>query len=136
MKPADQEVSRNANEILADASPEQVKWVLARLVCRTDQEAATEIGFHPSTVSRWPNKSELDRAVSLLLREPVSAALTVLQEAAISAASVLVDALTDKDKLRAADSILDRVGLRGPQEHRHSGEIVLGYSGNVNPDEL
>jgi hypothetical protein len=127
--------SRNTNEILAGASPEQVKWVLARLVCRTDQEAAQEIGFHPSTVSKWPNKAELDRAVGLLLREPVSAALTVLQEAAIEAAHVLVDSLRRKDKIRAADSILDRVGLRGPQEHKHSGNVTLGYSGNVDPDD-
>jgi len=61
----------------------------------------------------------------------------MLQESAVDAAKVLRDSLANKrNKLRAADSVLDRVGLRGPQEVKHSGDINLSFSGNVSPDEL
>lgn len=135
-----QDLPTTANEILANATTDQVKWVVARLSSRTDREAAKSIGVHPSTVCKWPNKAKLDKAVNLLLQEPVGAALTVMEKAAIDAASVLVSELERKDKLRAADSILDRVGLRGSQKHevagKDGGAIIITYAGNVNPDDV
>jgi len=125
-----QDLPTNANEILASATPDQIKWVVARLTSKTDREAAKSIGVHPSTVSKWPNKAKLYEAVSILLREPVETALKILQEAAIDAANVLVDELGHKNKLRAADSILDRIGLRGVQKQEISGPgggpLVIG----------
>lgn len=135
-----QQTPTNTDRILAVATPRQIKWLLVRLISDSDREAAKKAGIHPSTVSKWPNKAELDKAVNLLLREPVSAALTVLQKAAIDAASVLVDELKHKNKLRAADSILDRIGLRGPEKHeiagKDGGAIALTFTGNVDPDDV
>jgi len=131
---------RDAKEILASATPLQVRWVMARLVSKTDQKAARAVGIHPTTVSRWSNKVELEKAINILLREPVEAALTVLQKAAIDAASVLVSELERKDKLRAADSILDRVGLRGSQKHEIAGkdgsQLTIRVLGNVDLDAI
>lgn len=106
-----QDKANNINKLLENATPEQVKWVLARLVTKTDGEAAKEIGMHPSTVSRWPNKTKLDKAVMLYLRQPIDAALGILREAAVDAAVVKVGGLkSKKDTIRqsAATEILDR----------------------------
>ena len=137
----DQETPTEANEILANATPEQVKWVLKRLGSRSDAEAAKKTKVHPSTVSKWPNKAELDQAVNLLLRTPVLAALEILEDAAVDAADVLVDELTKKSKLAAANSILDRIGLKGTQRVEHTGEgedgeILVKVVGNIDPSKL
>lgn len=131
---------QNATDILADATPVQIKWVMARLVNKTDQKAAKAVGIHRTTASRWSNKAALDEVVNILLREPVKAALTILQEAAVDAASVLVDELERKDKLRAADSILDRIGLRGSQKHELTGKggdaMTIRVIGGVNLNDV
>ncbi len=102
---------RTANEILSQATPEQVRWVMERLTSRTDGEAATRAGVHPTTVSRWSNKEDLDEAVLWLLLERVEGARSILVQAAIQAAQVLVSELSGRHKLAAARDILDRVGL-------------------------
>ena len=106
---------RNANKTLANATPEQARWVLARLTCTTDRAAARKVGIHPSTVSKWPNKPQLDRAVCDLLQTPVAAILEILQQHGMEAAQVLADELKHKNRLAAANSILDRILGRAAQ---------------------
>lgn len=110
-----QETSRNANEILAQATPEQVRWVTARLTAKSDHEAAKAVGVHPSTVSKWPNKADLDAAVRALLTQTAAAAVLILSQAAPQAAQVLVANLKGKQAVPAANSILDRCGVTGEQ---------------------
>jgi hypothetical protein len=115
-----QQVLTDANVILRSATPEQRRWVTFRLTSNTDKEAAKLAKVHPTTVSRWENKADLDRAVALLLQDPIGAAVDVLGEAAIEAAQVLRDLLKEKDRhlrLRVANSILDRIGVSGTQRH-------------------
>ena len=110
-----QDSPRDANKMPADATPEQVRWVLARLTCTTDQAAAKKAGVHPSTVSKWPNKPQLDRAVCDLLQAPIAAVLEILQQHGIEAGQVLADELKHKNRLAAANSILDRILGRAAQ---------------------
>jgi len=112
---ADQAEQRTAKQILSSATPEQVRWVLARLAAKTDQAAAQQVGVHPVTVCKWSNKADLDEAVTLLLTEDAQAARLVLNKAARQAAVTLVDELGGKQKLQAANSILDRVGVQAVQ---------------------
>jgi hypothetical protein len=111
---------------------------MARLVARTDKEAAKRVGVHPTTVSRWDNKADLDLAVNLLLKEPREAALAILTEAVIDAATIKVEGLAKGGKQQAATEILDRVLGRPMQRQELTGKggapIMLGYSGNVDPD--
>jgi len=107
----DQETPRITNDIPEATTPEQAKWVLWRLVTKTDQEAAKKIGVHPSTVSKWENKAELDAAVLRLLASPTEAVLAILHDAAIEATRVKVEGLKSRSenvRQRAATEILDR----------------------------
>ena len=121
----DQQKPQDATEILSQATPDQVRWVLARLHTKTDHEAAEEVGVHRSTVSKWDNKAELDIAVNILLREPIKAAVEILGNASAEAAQVIVDTLRVKRdnrlRLNAASDILDRVGVKGAQRHELTG---------------
>jgi len=120
-----QEMPRNANEILAQATPDQVRWVLARIHTKTDYEAAKRVEVHPSTVSKWSNKAELDKAVNFLLREPIKAAVEILENVSAEAAQVIADTLRVKHdnrlRLSAASDILDRVGVKSAQRHELTG---------------
>jgi hypothetical protein len=112
----------DAKRILRDASPEQMRWVMARLNTTTDADAARIAGVHPVTVCRWENKAQLDEAVRLLLSDAVEHAAEVLREAAPAAARALTDAVRDKrQRVQAATAILDRVGLSTTQKHELSG---------------
>jgi hypothetical protein len=96
---------------LENASPEQVRYVMARMHHSTDKAAAKEVGIHPNTVARWPNKAELDELVTMLLIDPLLAAVETLRLAAPDAARVLVRELRGKQKRQAANDILDRSGV-------------------------
>lgn len=124
-----QEAPRNANQILADATPEQVRWVVARLSAKSDQAAAKKAGVHPSTVSKWSNKADLDRAVSLLLADVAEATVLILKQAAPEAARALVTSLGDaKERVKAATAILDRAGFAPKQVVRgdtDDGSLVV-----------
>jgi len=111
----------DANKILANATPEQCKWVMARLATKTDREAAKRVNVHPTTVSRWDNKAELDRAVNLLLKEPREAALAILTDAVVDAARIKVSGLGSGGKQQAATEILDRVLGKSTQRLEHAG---------------
>lgn len=130
----------NANEILVNATPEQVKWVYARLTAKTDKEAAKEAGVHPTTVSRWDTKDELDRAVFLLLQEPRQAALDILEASVIEAAKIKVEGLRKGLKQAAASEILDRVLGRPTQRQEVTGkegsQLVIRVLGNVDLDAV
>lgn len=99
------------NQQLKGATPEQVKWVFARITCNSDKDAAKKVGVGASSVCRWENKSQLDEAVRLLLIDPLLAAAETLRIAAPDAAAVLVAELKGKQKRQAANDVLDRAGV-------------------------
>ena len=84
-------MSMNVNHIPENATPEQIKWVLARLLSKTDKDAANAIGIHQSTVSRWENKAELDKAVIALLADKAEGARAIIGDSVIDAAQEKVD---------------------------------------------
>ena len=108
------QIPPNATQILSEATPEQERWVLARLTTSTDKEAARVVGVHRSTVGKWVNKANLDLAVKLLLADAVQGAKTIIEGAVARAAQELVDLLNVRDprvRLAAAENILDRAGV-------------------------
>ena len=127
----DQQLPGNTSGMMADFTPEQRRWVLFRLIAHSDKEAAKLAGVHPTTVSKWAEKADMDRVVARLQAAPIQGALEVLQATAIDAAQTLHILLGNKDpkvRLAAAEGILDRVGL-GKTEHLDATVTVFDLEG-------
>lgn len=134
---ADQGLSTKINDLLADATPEQRKWVAARVQLRSDAEAARKIGVRAETVCRWQNKTRLDQAVAELTTDACLGARFVLADAVLDAAKVKVEGLrSSKEQIQqdAATEILDRgIGKVGqPIEFR--GHLHTTSQADVNID--
>jgi hypothetical protein len=122
----------NVNELSTEWTPEQRKWVIARLKLTTDAAAARVAGVHPATVCRWPNKAELDAKVKELLNHPLEQAMTILTDAVPDAARVKVDGLKSRDeriRQAAASEILDRE-LGGTVQKIEAVVKVVGFDLN------
>lgn len=120
----------DTNDWLTGCSVEQRKWVMARLLARSDAEAARAVGVHPTTVCRWPNKAELDAAVDALLMDAATQAVNMLLGAAPEAAAAKVAALKsrrDSVRQQAATEILDRTlgKARQVQDVNLSGAVTM-----------
>ena len=136
-----------AQELLKGATPEQRKWVMARIAATSDLAAARIIGMDRHTVARWSNKSKLDQAVAALLAEPQSAALAIIQEAVTEAARLKVAGLKSRKEpiaQAAATEILDRVLGKALQQTQVSGpgggalpvEVIVKKLRNVSSDDV
>ena len=91
-----QQAPRKVNDFLAEITHEQRKWVIERLLARSDAAAARKIGIRPETVCRWENKAELDWAVNELLKHPQQQALEILTVAVVDAARAKLEGLRIK----------------------------------------
>jgi hypothetical protein len=129
----------NIESILEHATSIQVDWILARIVMDSDAKAAKAAKVRAETVCRWPNKSDLDKAVHYYKKNRIPAVHAMLQNAAVDAAVVMIGELSGKQKLKAAAEILDRSG-----HGKHSGvdltsggqPLTVNYTGNASTDEL
>ena len=114
----------SVEELLAEATPEQRKWVMARLWTTTDREAAEKVGLHRNTPGRWPNKDELDRAILLMLEEPMEQARRMLEAALVEATQVKIGGLKSRNeqmRQEVASEIIDRVKGAVAQRIEHTG---------------
>jgi len=134
---ADQGLSIKVNDLLADTTPEQREWVAARVVLRSDAEAARKIGVRAETVCRWPNKRRLDDAVAQLTMDACLGARFILAQSLLEAARVKIAGLQSKNEQvqqGAATEILDRgIGKVG-QPIQLSGNVNTTTQADVNID--
>ena len=100
-------------EILADATDIQRRYVTQRLISRDPAKAARALGISRSTPHKWPNFQELEEAVGLLLLDAVEAARLALKDLALDAVQALGQALKDGGgpSVAAARAVFDRIGL-------------------------
>jgi hypothetical protein len=136
----------NVNELLAQCTPEQRKWIAERLLSKSDSAAAKAIGIHPGSVARWKRSVDLDAIVGALLADPIAQALEIISSAVPDAAKVKIDGLKsrkDNIKQAAATEILSRAIGTPTQRVEHLGEgggpvgvtIYLPEVGAGNGDE-
>ena len=98
-------------EIKRTLSPDQLRYLTERVLCRTDAEAARNVGIDPHVAYNWPNKQEINEAVSLLLEEGLQVSLDIMRRNLARAAKVKVSGLDSKKeaiKQGVATEILDR----------------------------
>ena len=123
-----QGASTEVNKFLDTVSPEKRRWVIERLTAKSDAEAARAVDRDPATVCRWPEKKQLDWAVSELLKHPQEQALEILTQAVIDAARAKAEGMKYKDKAGnekwnqgVASEVLDRVLGQTVQRSEHAG---------------
>ena len=123
-----QGASTEVNKFLDTVNPEKRRWVIERLTAKSDAEAARAVDRDPATVCRWPEKKQLDWAVSELLKHPQEQALEILTQAVINAARAKAEGMKYKDKegnekwnQGVASEVLDRVLGQPVQRSEHAG---------------
>lgn len=124
------------DEIKAQLSPDQLAFLAERVLCRTDKEAARNLGFGYSTVLSWPEKRIINEAVDLILADSLEVARDLLKKNLIRAAKVKAAGLDSKKAAvsqAAATEILDRFMGKPTQQSNVnlSGgplEIVIHYA--------
>lgn len=107
-----QELSSNIKEletILKSLSLDQLRYVSVRPYVQFDKEAADEIGVRPETVSRWKNKSDVERAVRLMALDGVATAREMRRRALTKAMRVKIDGLEEKDDKRLKQSVATEI---------------------------
>jgi len=103
--------STRLDEIRAQLSADQLAFLAERVLCRTDKEAAENLGFGYSTVLSWPEKKIINEAVNLILEDSLDLARDLLKRNLVRAAKVKVRGLDSRKASvaqGAATEILDR----------------------------
>jgi CRISPR/Cas system CSM-associated protein Csm2 small subunit len=120
------EGERQLSDILRTLSPEQLRFVAARMYERSDRAAALECGLPPSTVYGWENLDEVRAAVHLAQLDGVHVAQERLRRLMDKAVDVLADEMDGKSRnakrLEAAIEVLDRVMGKAVQRNEVSGK--------------
>jgi len=113
------------SDILRTLTPEQLKFVAARMYQRSDAAAARECDLPSSTVYGWDNKPDVDRAVQLAQLDGVHVAQERLRRLMDKAVDVLEGEMNGKSRnakrLEAAIEVLDRVMGKATQRNEISG---------------
>ena len=108
------------HDLLRTFSETQLTWLTARLGCESDTKACQASGISRNTMSHWADKPRLDRALRLARQDTVKLQHERLRRAAGKAVDALIQVAehskSDSARVRAADSILDRVGLEAGQD--------------------
>lgn len=111
-------MSDRLDEIKRTLSPDQLRYLQERVLCRTDAEAARNCGISPNTVYTWNEKTLIQEAVNLLMDEGLQVSLDIMRRNLARAARVKVGGLDSKReaiKQSAATEILDRFHGRPKQ---------------------
>ena len=104
---------------LRQQSPMFYEWVVARSNLDSDTKALAVIKRGQSWFQMLDEKEHLQELAARLRNDRVTQAMYALEDAAIKAASTLVDKLSSNDDrvaVQAANSILDRLGVRAPDK--------------------
>ena len=129
-------ISEQLDSVLAQLSPDQIRFVVARQEFSTDTEAANAIGIKRDTVYHWPGT--VKEAVRLMAMDGLVVARHVRKRNLAKAMLVKVGGLDSGDeRLRqgVATEIIEwemgkatqRSELSGPE----GGDIPVTHSGNV-----
>lgn len=110
---------------LSQFTDSQIRFIEARLICRSDKEAAEMVGISPATAYNWKEKDEINAAVNKLNLSELKTTRERMYRLLPKAIDALEQELDDKEKSRAyvVFNLLDRVGLGTKQQLEVSGEI-------------
>jgi hypothetical protein len=84
-------------EILDELSPEQLRWLIARMDCNDAKSACARADVAYRTWSRWPREL-LDEAVALMAQDGLVTALHLRRRALAKAMQIKVAGLDSRDR--------------------------------------
>jgi len=91
--------SEDLDRVLAQLTPDQIRFVVARQEHNTDKEAAESLELKPNTISYWKAKDvPIDRAVRLMALDGLVTALHVRKRNLAKAMLVKVGGLDSEDE--------------------------------------
>lgn len=89
-------ISERLSEVLAQLTPNQLRFVVAMKECSTKKEAAKAIDLEPNTVYGWPKI--VDDAVRLVALSEEEAARAIRKRSLVKAIMVKVSGLDSDDE--------------------------------------
>lgn len=102
--------SDRLNEVIAQLTPNQLRFVVARQNFTSDKEAAEAIDLAPSTVYKWKPNTCVKEAIQLMAEDITSVAAAIRQRNLAKAMMVKVAALDNDDisiRQKAATEIIE-----------------------------
>jgi len=121
--------------ILEQLTTDQVRFIIARQDCSTDKQAADEIGVSVETVYHWP--PIIKEAVRLMALDGLIVAQHIRRHALAKAMLVKaggLDSVRESIQQRVATEIIE--WEMGKAAQPVEGNIIVEYTGNINPEEL
>jgi hypothetical protein len=97
----------------------QLNWLQARLRCKSDKEACVVVGIAPSTCYGWEEKQFMNKLLQEMRLKDIEITrerLGRLGGKAVDALENELDDIESKQKVYAAVSVLDRIGLSAKQQ--------------------
>lgn len=95
-------------QLLAQLSQEQLRFVAAMQLCVSKKEAAISIGIQPNTVYKWP--SVVDEVLGLINEDHLQATRDLARQALFKAMVTKIDALDSDDdntRQKAATELIE-----------------------------
>ena len=120
---------------LARLTVDQIRFLVARTECDTDQEAASKIGVPSARVKQWKYRgAPIDEALRLMAHDGVATALHLRRRHLAKAMAVKVAGLDDTDAKIRQGVATELIEWEMPPTHKTevSGSVRIEY---VIPDE-
>jgi len=105
------EPKNQLTDILNQLSPNQIRFVVSRLDYDSDAAAARALDLDPTTVSKWPERELIRRALSLVALDSISGIKAVIERNGVKAALVKVKGLDSEDESIRQRAALEIINL-------------------------
>ena len=121
----EQKASFELDQVLAQLTPDQIRFVVARQEHNTDKDAAEAISIRPNLVSRWKHLGvPIDEAVKAMALDGLVTALHVRKRSLAKAMLVKVaglDSESEATRQKASTEIIEWEMGRAVQRSEHTG---------------
>lgn len=95
---SDPKLDQEYQELLNGLTTNQLRFLVARMDCKSDAEAARMLGMDEKTPTRWPEKEQINRALELAIYDGAVLALTMRRKALPRAMAVKISGLESNDE--------------------------------------
>jgi len=141
----EQKASFELDQVLAQLTPDQIRFVVARQEHNTDKDAAEAISIRPNLVSRWKHLGvPIDEAVKAMALDGLVTALHVRKRSLAKAMLVKVAGLDSEDermRQNVATEVIEWELGKATQPTKlggtgEDGAFIVRVVGGINPEDV